>query len=168
MKGASLDPHCSLQISDMPAAPKPPQKRKAPAFKPPRPASKVKTKATTDTSRRKSAPARTAAVSISSSDDELASSSIQGSSEPVAPHAIEDPPPTIPPKLLTRILHHQFKDSDIRIGKDANELIGKYMDTFVREAIARATIERSEAEGGGLGGEFLEVSRYTSDIGWIL
>ena len=33
------------------------------------------------------------------------------------------------------------------------------MDTFVREAIARATFERSEANDGGLGGEFLEVSR---------
>lgn len=28
----------------------------------------------------------------------------------------------------------------------------------MREAIARATLERSEADGGGLGGEFLEVS----------
>ena len=40
------------------------------------------------------------------------------------------------------------------------------METFVREAIARATFERSEADGGGLGGEFLEVSRDTGDIGW--
>ena len=33
------------------------------------------------------------------------------------------------------------------------------MDTFVREAIARATLERSEADDGGLGAEFLEVSQ---------
>ena len=71
----------------------------------------------------------------------------------------EDPPPTIPPKLLTRLLHHNFKDSDVRIGKQANELVGKYIETFIREAIARATFERSEADGGGLGGEFLEVSQ---------
>ena len=31
------------------------------------------------------------------------------------------------------------------------------METFVREAIARAVFERAEADGGGLGGEFLEV-----------
>lgn len=30
----------------------------------------------------------------------------------------------------------------------------------MREAIARATFERSEADGGGLGGEFLEVSEW--------
>ena len=44
------------------------------------------------------------------------------------------------------------------MSKDANVLVGKYMETFVREAIARATFERSEVDGGGLGGEFLEVS----------
>lgn len=135
---------------------KPPQKRKAPAFKPPRPASK--TKASTGAPRRKSAPARAPALSISSSDDELASSPTQKSLEPDTLSTTQDPPPTIPPKLLTRILHHHFKDSNVRIGKDANELVGKYMDTFVREAIARATFERSEAHDGGLGGEFLEVS----------
>ena len=70
----------------------------------------------------------------------------------------EDPPPSIPPKLLTRLVHHNFKDSDVRIDKDANELVGKYMETFIREAIARATFERSESDSGGLGGEFLEVS----------
>ena len=73
----------------------------------------------------------------------------------------EDPPPTLPPKLLTRLLYHNFKDSEVRIGKEANELVGKYMETFIREAIARATIEKSESEGGGLGGEFLEVSKRT-------
>ena len=46
----------------------------------------------------------------------------------------------------------------MRISRDANDLVGKYTETFVREAIARATFERSEADGGGLGGEFLEVS----------
>ena len=35
-------------------------------------------------------------------------------------------------------------------------MVGKYIETFVREAIARAAFERSEAEGG-LGGQFLEV-----------
>lgn len=71
----------------------------------------------------------------------------------------EDPPPTIPPNFLTRLLHHNFKDSDVRIGKQANELVGKYIETFIREAIARATFERSETDDGGLGGEFLEVSQ---------
>lgn len=52
----------------------------------------------------------------------------------------------------------------MRIGKEANGVIGKYMETFVREAIARAAFERSESAategpgGGGGAGEFLEVS----------
>ena len=45
-------------------------------------------------------------------------------------------------------------------------MVGKYMETFVREAIARAAFERAESEkegGGGVGargwsGGFLEVS----------
>ena len=36
------------------------------------------------------------------------------------------------------------------------------METFVREAIARAAFERSEAGGEGIGGHFLEVSASTS------
>jgi hypothetical protein len=67
-------------------------------------------------------------------------------------------PPTIPSELLTRLLHHNFKDERTRIGKEASAALGKYMETFVREAIARAAFERSEGEGGGgKGGDFLEV-----------
>ena len=139
---------------------KPSVKRRAPAFKPPRPASKAKTTPEAS-SRRKSAPARAAILSISSSDDELVSSPSAQSPEPTTMASIDDPPPTIPPKLLTRLLHHNFKDSEVRIGKEANELVAKYIETFIREAIARATFERSESDGGGLGGEFLEVSPNT-------
>ena len=139
----------------MPDLSKPGRKRKAPAFKPPRPASKPN--AAKEAARRKSAPAHVPTVSISSSDDEVASSPVQKSPEVSDKSANQDAPPMIPPKLLTRILHHHFQDNEVRIGKEANAVIGKYMDTFVREAIARATYERSEADGGGLGGEFLEV-----------
>jgi len=76
----------------------------------------------------------------------------------------QDAPPTIPPALLTKLLHHHFKECKMRIGKDAKGVVGKYMETFVREAIARAAFERSEAVAQGtvapgLAGEFLEVSR---------
>jgi len=48
----------------------------------------------------------------------------------------------------------------MRIGKGANAAVGKYFETFVREAIARAAFERAEAVGsaGGRGDGFLEVS----------
>ncbi len=136
----------------MPESTKSAPKRRATAFKPPQAATK------SITPRRKSAPSKAAVFSSSSSEDELQSSAAQLSPVAPAPPDTQEPPPTIPPKLLTRILHHHFKDSNVGIGKDANDLVGKYMETFVREAIARATFERTEADDGGLGGEFLEVS----------
>ena len=60
----------------------------------------------------------------------------------------------------------------MRISKDANAAVGKYMETFIREAIARAAFERAEAvakggvDGGRGGGDgFLEVS--SSCFEWV-
>ncbi|KAL3430876.1 CENP-S associating centromere protein X-domain-containing protein [Aspergillus tetrazonus] len=70
--------------------------------------------------------------------------------------------PLIPPKLLTRLLHHHFRSEKTKIAKDANAVVAKYIDVFVREAVARAAFERSETQGGASGGGgiadgFLEV-----------
>ncbi|BCR93490.1 uncharacterized protein AKAW2_10536A [Aspergillus luchuensis] len=67
--------------------------------------------------------------------------------------------PVIPPKLLTRLLHHHFQNEKTKIAKDANTVVAKYVDVFVREALARAAFERSEAVGKGasVGDGFLEV-----------
>lgn len=54
----------------------------------------------------------------------------------------EGQPKTIPPELLTRILHEFFENEGTRITKDANGAVARYMDIFVREAIARAAVER--------------------------
>ncbi|KAJ8120939.1 hypothetical protein ONZ43_g2487 [Nemania bipapillata] len=62
----------------------------------------------------------------------------------------EETKKTIPPELLTRILHEIFEKDGTRISKDANKAVAKYMDIFVREAIARTAVEK---ESG-----FLEVS----------
>ena len=164
-----------------PKTPKPITKGKTPTFKPPRPTSKSTKDAT---SRRKSEPTprgRTTAIANDDEDDhdekddddEIPSDTHQvpasedESDASLPTHAApsgasQDPPPTIPPALLTRLLHHHFKDSGTRIGKEANGVVGKYMETFVREAIARAAFERSEAAakggGSGMAGDFLEVS----------
>lgn len=61
----------------------------------------------------------------------------------------EEPEKTIPPDLLTRILSDFFEKDGTRITKDANNAVAKYMDIFVKEAIARAAAER--------GAGFLEV-----------
>lgn len=64
----------------------------------------------------------------------------------------EEPEKGIPPDLLTRILHEFFEKDGTRITKDANNAMAKYMDIFVKEAIARAAAERT--------GGFLEVSNF--------
>ncbi|KAK4038149.1 mitochondrial carrier domain-containing protein [Parachaetomium inaequale] len=59
----------------------------------------------------------------------------------------------IPGELLTRVLHAFFEREGTRITRDANAAVGRYVDVFVREAIARAAVER---EGGFLEVEDLE------------
>ncbi|KAI0025639.1 CENP-S associating centromere protein X-domain-containing protein [Xylariomycetidae sp. FL0641] len=65
----------------------------------------------------------------------------------------EEAPKTIPPELLTRLLHEYFQKDGTRISKDANAAVAKYMDVFVREAIARTAVEK---ESGFLEVEDLE------------
>ncbi|KAJ0425844.1 CENP-S associating centromere protein X-domain-containing protein [Aspergillus carlsbadensis] len=66
--------------------------------------------------------------------------------------------PLIPQKLLTKLLHHHFRKEKTKIAKDANAVVAKYIDVFVREAVARAAYERSESgTGGGVRDGFLEV-----------
>ncbi|KAK1754405.1 centromere X protein [Echria macrotheca] len=54
----------------------------------------------------------------------------------------EEPAKSIPPELITRLLHEFFEKDGTRITKDANEAATKYIDVFVREAIARAAVEK--------------------------
>lgn len=66
----------------------------------------------------------------------------------------EDRQKTIPPELLTRLLHEFFTKEGTRITRDANVVVAKYMDVFVREAIARSAAEKD--------GKFMEVSSCSS------
>lgn len=76
--------------------------------------------------------------------------------------------PKIPSKLLTRLLHHHFQSEKTKVAKDANNVVAKYVDVFVREAIARATYEKAESEGNsggsGVGDGFLEVCSQLSIV----
>ncbi|TQV95020.1 phosphatase [Cordyceps javanica] len=49
---------------------------------------------------------------------------------------------SIPKDLLTRILHDLFEKDVTRVSRDANAAVGKYVDVFVREAIARTAVEK--------------------------
>ncbi|RYO81467.1 hypothetical protein DL766_004055 [Monosporascus sp. MC13-8B] len=65
----------------------------------------------------------------------------------------DEAPETIPPDLLTRLLHEFFEKEGTRISRDANAAVAKYMDIFVRETIARTAVEK---ESGFLEVEDLE------------
>lgn len=90
------------------------------------------------------------------SDEDSLDSDDNDDTIPPSPSQPGDTAPSIPPKLLTKLLHHHFENDQTRIGKDANKLMGKYMETFIREALARAAYERAKADGGGATKDFLE------------
>jgi hypothetical protein len=119
------------------------------AFKPPRPS----TSTTATRAPRRPSP------TLSSSPEPVSTTEprTQRDDDPVG----EEEPPLIPPKLLTRLIQHHFEDSDTRLGKDAGELISKYMEIFLREAFARAVHEKDKARQGarvtGISADFLEV-----------
>ncbi|KAI9158571.1 Centromere protein X [Paramyrothecium foliicola] len=66
---------------------------------------------------------------------------------------VDEAEKTIPRDLLTRVLHEFFAKDGTRISRDGNAAVGKYVDVFVREAIARAAVEK---KGGFLEVEDLE------------
>ena len=71
----------------------------------------------------------------------------------------ENPAP-IPQPLIQKILQHHFSDpTKTKISGDAKELVSKYIEVFVREAIIRSDFARQEREkdSGGGGSGFLEV-----------
>ena len=132
--------------------------------------SKTTSKPTTTTSKRRrhsspsdldsddnSAPDDAPSPSHSASDSEPAFS--QGDRRSPSPdhvlvEAVPDPTTTatdthIPNSLLHHILNQQLTRPETKIKKDAWDLLGVYVDTFVREAIIRCAFERGEQDGGG-------------------
>jgi hypothetical protein len=73
---------------------------------------------------------------------------------------LDEASPAIPPTLLTKTIHAHFEDQNLRMSKAASGAVAKYMETFVREALARAAFERaeeSEKTSGKRRDMFLEV-----------
>lgn len=143
----------SCATANMPKAPAQPAKRGRPS-KSTQPTA-TKRKAPTQQQPRKksgpfelsdsdSAPARTRA-NQEDKDDEG-----EENEEEVVEEEVEGPENTIPINLLHRLLHEFFEKDNTKMTKGANDAAGKYMDVFVREAIARCVHERH--------GGFLEVS----------
>lgn len=59
--------------------------------------------------------------------------------------------PAIPVDLLNVLLHQFYKNKDTKMSKDANAAVGRYMETFCREAIARVAYAK-EQDSNGVGG----------------
>lgn len=160
-------------------------KPKAPTFKPPRPRTAKPGKTAVARKRRSNAARRPSLAQSEDveegegeggdhededdggdSDDDAMdersrpSRSSRASDDGQEPVNTEDPPPSIPPALLTKLLYHHFQDAQTKIGVEARGVVGKYMETFVREALARAAFERQSGERGTrgmVGDDFLEV-----------
>jgi histone H3/H4 len=66
----------------------------------------------------------------------------------------KDDIPLLPSALITRLLHESFEDKSTKIDKEANALTARYLDLFVREAVARAAeVARERKEMREAGGQ---------------
>ncbi|KAJ4985735.1 hypothetical protein SVAN01_08731 [Stagonosporopsis vannaccii] len=153
--------------------------RKGPQFKPPRPV-KAPTKAATASASRATVASRQhnpsaakagfqPATTIISSDedgsqeDEFDALSDDLMEDVPAPRPIKTVEPLttahpIPTPLLARLLHENFEDPNTQIQKGAMTLTGRYMEIFVREALARAKHERAmSVRNDGISDGFLQV-----------
>lgn len=153
--------------------------RKGPQFKPPRPvtaSAKASASRATAASKKPSTAANKAgfqpATTIISSDEEGVQDDQDDELDAFSDDPMEDvpaPKPTrtveplttahpIPAPLLARLLHENFEDPNTQIQKGAMTLTGRYMEIFVREALARAKHERARsARNDGISDGFLQV-----------
>lgn len=71
--------------------------------------------------------------------------------------------PSIPIPLLHRLLHHSFQHPDTtKLSTDARACVGKYIETFVREGIARCAFELGEKTG-----ERSDSGLVAGNYGWL-
>ena len=150
--------------------------RKGPQFKPPRPVTAPKKASTATASRAKVASTKPttkarfqpATTIISSDEEDVQEDDLDAFSDDIMDDA-PAPQPTrtveplttahpIPAPLLARLLHENFEDQSTQIQKGAMTLTGRYMEIFVREALARAKHERARsARNDGISDGFLQV-----------
>lgn len=90
----------------------------------------------------------TSPINVSDDDDDLNRSNAQ-QNEALNIGGESDEIPLLPAPLLTRLLHESFDDKQMKISKDANTLTARYLDIFVREAVARAALAQKERKESG-------------------
>ncbi|KAL4944422.1 CENP-S associating centromere protein X-domain-containing protein [Aspergillus oleicola] len=155
-----------ISRSTKPKPAKPSSSRQRPSPSPSNSASEAESNSNSNpaNSERASSPTGSASASNSDSENEASTANyiLAEITHPDPDGETEDvlsSDPLIPPKLLTKLVHHHFKNEKTKIAKDANGVVAKYIDVFVREAVARAAFERggADGEGGRTGDGFLEV-----------
>lgn len=83
-----------------------------------------------------------------SDDDDNPPPSPPGLSSP-APSEPSGDIPSIPRPLLLRLMHEHFANKATKIDKHAIAVLEKYLEVFVREAIARAALAKKEDVSAG-------------------
>lgn len=73
----------------------------------------------------------------------------------VVPLPSQNDSPAIPQPLLVRLLHEHFSDKSTKIDKHAIQVVQKYLEVFVREAIARTALQKKQDAVSEL------------DVGWL-
>ncbi|KAK4545209.1 hypothetical protein LTR36_003388 [Oleoguttula mirabilis] len=137
----------SEELADDPLAARPRAKLKAKAKAPAKPPSASKRKVTT----------YEASLAFISSPASARSSPAPAEPPPVPSQSSDIP--QIPRNLIIRLLHEHFADKKTQIDKQAIQVLQKYVEVFVREAIARTALQKKEAA------ERFDVS--AEDAGWL-
>lgn len=69
------------------------------------------------------------------------------SGDDVVPLPSQNESPSIPQPLIVRLLHEHFSDKSTKIDKHAIQVLQKYLEVFVREAIARTALQKKQDPG---------------------
>lgn len=143
------DKESDSELEDDPLASRPPAKPSK-TFKPPG-AAPTKQKAAREAS----------PMDISSGDEDAPSPPRPRSAtadRPPSPSQAEHP--VIPQPLLIRLLHEHFADPKTKIDQHAIQVLEKYLEVFVRETMARASLQKQEDAAKAGDGE-------SEDAGWL-
>ncbi|GAB1731614.1 hypothetical protein NU195Hw_g4175t1 [Hortaea werneckii] len=128
------------ELAADPLAVKPKTKPTARSIPPPKPAPAA--------SKRKKPTRPRSPVPISDDNSSPRSSPPAGGEQPPAPSQSSETP-GVPQNLLVRLLHENLRDKKTQIDKNAIQVLDKYIEVFVREAIARTSLSKQERAASG-------------------
>ncbi|KAI6904033.1 hypothetical protein KC318_g12523 [Hortaea werneckii] len=128
------------ELAADPLAAKPKTKPTARSIPPPKPPPAA--------SKRKKPTRPKSPVPISDDNSSPRSSPPAGGEQPPVPSQSSETP-SVPQNLLVRLLHEHLRDKKTQIDKNAIQVLDKYIEVFVREAIARTSLSKQERAASG-------------------